>query len=89
VGVDLTRVFGYTLSAPSPRYEGKGTIEFDRAREFAEAGGREDTAVCLAIQRGLASGANESFVFGRYEGAVAHFHRTLHALIDGAQATAP
>ena len=63
---------------------GQGQAEaLARAREFAEAGGGEDTAVSLAIQRGLASGANESFVFGRYEGAVASFHRNLHELIDG------
>jgi len=84
LAVDRTRVFGYTLSAPSQRYEGNGAVEFERASEFAEAGGREDTAVSLAIQRGLASGANECFVFGRFEGAVAHFHRSLQALIDGA-----
>jgi phenylpropionate dioxygenase-like ring-hydroxylating dioxygenase large terminal subunit len=82
ISVDRTRVYGYLLSAPSPRYQGKGAEEYERAREFAEAGGREDTEVCLAIQRGLASGANEHFVFGRYEGAVAHFHRSLHELID-------
>jgi hypothetical protein len=83
--VDRTRVYGYTLSAPSARYEGQGAaVEFERASEFAEAGGREDTAVSLAIQSGLASGANESFVFGRFEGAVAGFHRNLQALIDTA-----
>jgi phenylpropionate dioxygenase-like ring-hydroxylating dioxygenase large terminal subunit len=84
LAVDRTRVFGYTLSAPSPRYEGKGAVEFQRARKFAEAGGREDTEVSLKIQRALASGANEHFVFGRYEGAVADFHRNLQALIDDA-----
>ena len=83
LAVDRTRVFGYTLSAPFQRYEGNGAVELERASEFAEAGGREDTAVSLAIQRGLASGANECFVFGRFEGAVAHFHRSLQALIDG------
>jgi phenylpropionate dioxygenase-like ring-hydroxylating dioxygenase large terminal subunit len=83
LSVDRTRVFGYTLAAPSPRYEHKGTAEYDRAREFAEAGGREDTAVSLAIQRALASGANDHFVFGRYEGAVADFHRSLQAMIEG------
>jgi phenylpropionate dioxygenase-like ring-hydroxylating dioxygenase large terminal subunit len=86
LSVDRTRVFGYTLSAPSPRYEAKGAVEFERAREFAEAGGREDTAVSLAIQRALTSGANEHFVFGRFEGAVADFHRNLGALIDEALA---
>jgi phenylpropionate dioxygenase-like ring-hydroxylating dioxygenase large terminal subunit len=84
LSVDRTRVFGYTLAMPSPRYEGRGAVEFERAREFAEAGGREDTAVSLAIQRGLASGANEYFSFGRFEGALADFHRSLQALIDAA-----
>ena len=84
IAVDRTRVFGYTLSAPSQRYASMGAAELERASEFAEAGGREDTAVSLSIQRGLASDANESFVFGRYEGAVADFHRSLQALIDTA-----
>ena len=34
-----------------------------------------------SIQRSLASGANETFEFGRFEGAIAHFHRNLHDLI--------
>jgi phenylpropionate dioxygenase-like ring-hydroxylating dioxygenase large terminal subunit len=82
LSVDRTRVFGYTLAVPTARYEGKGTVEYQRASEFAEAGGREDTEVSLSIQRGLASQANEHFVFGHYEGAVADFHRNLQARID-------
>ena len=34
-----------------------------------------------AIQRSLASGANEYFSFGRFEGAIAHFHATLAGVL--------
>ena len=34
-----------------------------------------------AIERSLASGANEHFSFGRFEGAIAHFHATLGGLL--------
>ena len=48
-------------------------------------GGAEDRAMALAVQRGLESGANEFLEFGRFEGAIGHFHRNLHALLDGAR----
>ena len=35
---------------------------------------------------GLASGANEFFEFGRFEGAIVHFHRGLHEALDGVRA---
>ena len=34
-----------------------------------------------AIQRGLSSGANSHFTFGRCEGAIVHFHRMLDAAL--------
>jgi len=37
----------------------------------------EDRAVVEAIQRGLSSGANPVFTFGRFEKAIVHFHRNL------------
>ena len=52
------------------------------AADLVDAGGAEDSAVACAIQRSLASGANEFFEFGRFEGAIAHFHRALHAALD-------
>jgi hypothetical protein len=33
--------------------------------------------MACAVQRGLTTGANEFFEFGRFEGAIGHFHRTL------------
>jgi phenylpropionate dioxygenase-like ring-hydroxylating dioxygenase large terminal subunit len=51
--------------------------------DLVDRGATEDRAVACAIQQGLASGANEFFEFGFFEGAIAHFHRTLHAILDG------
>ena len=42
---------------------------------------QEDRDVVEAIQRGIASGANEHFTFGRYEKLIGHFHRNLHDLL--------
>ena len=54
---------------------------------FVELGGREDRDMALRVQRGLDSGANSEVTFGRFEGALGHFHRHLHAdprpAIDG------
>jgi hypothetical protein len=57
-----------------------------RGADLVTAGAAEDSAVARAIQQGLASGANEVFEFGRFEGAIGHFHRALHAALDGARA---
>ena len=54
-----------------------------RGLDLVDAGAAEDRGVACAIQRGLASGANEYFEFGLFEGAIAHFHRTLHAVLNG------
>jgi phenylpropionate dioxygenase-like ring-hydroxylating dioxygenase large terminal subunit len=49
---------------------------------FVDRGGREDRDMALRVQRGLDSGANSEVTFGRFEGALAHFHRQLHAALD-------
>ena len=53
-----------------------------RDLDFVARGLREDRDMALRVQRGLGSGANSEVVFGRFEGALAHFHRHLHAAID-------
>jgi phenylpropionate dioxygenase-like ring-hydroxylating dioxygenase large terminal subunit len=58
-----------------------------RGADLVGAGATEDNDVARAIQRSLASGANEFFEFGRFEGALAHFHRTLDAALAGARAS--
>jgi phenylpropionate dioxygenase-like ring-hydroxylating dioxygenase large terminal subunit len=55
-----------------------------RDSDFGDAGIAEDIAVARAIQRGLHSGANQHFEFGRFEGAVSHFHRHLDAALAAA-----
>ena len=42
-----------------------------------DAGAVEDNAMACAVQRGVATGANEFLEFGRFEAAIGHFHRTL------------
>lgn len=85
VATDRTRFVTYTLTDRSHQ-EVDGEQAMKRSRDFLQAGTVEDTAVALAIQQGLASGANEFFEFGRFEGAIGHFHRALHAMIDEAAA---
>jgi phenylpropionate dioxygenase-like ring-hydroxylating dioxygenase large terminal subunit len=48
---------------------------------FVQQGGVEDRQMALAVQRGMATGANTHALFGRFEGALTHFHRNLHALV--------
>ncbi len=81
LAVDRTRQFTYTLTNgggddPAALAEARRDAEF-----VGNTGALEDRAVVHAIQRGLASGANEAFTFGRYESAIAHFHRTLTSLL--------
>ena len=79
VAIDATTTVTYTLAAAGDLETNKPAV--DRDSDFVGAGAREDRAVVESIQRGIASGANEVFEFGRFEGAIAHFHQGLHALI--------
>jgi phenylpropionate dioxygenase-like ring-hydroxylating dioxygenase large terminal subunit len=80
LGVDRTNVVAYSLTNrdgdPAQALEAA-----TRDAHFAESGASEDRAVVSAIQQGIAGGANESFVFGRFESAIVHFHRTLDAAL--------
>ena len=75
----LTRTVTYTLADAQTVRSDRPAIERDT--DFVTAGADEDRAIVESIQRGLASGANQVFEFGRFEGAITHFHRNLHALI--------
>jgi phenylpropionate dioxygenase-like ring-hydroxylating dioxygenase large terminal subunit len=81
LGVDRTRQFTYTLTNgggddPAALAEAKRDAGF-----VGNTGALEDRAVVEAIQRGLGSGANDHFTFGRYESAIVHFHQTLAAAL--------
>jgi phenylpropionate dioxygenase-like ring-hydroxylating dioxygenase large terminal subunit len=76
-----TRVVSYLLSNRSAS-DPSSTADAERDAAFVnQTGGAEDAAMVCAIQKGMASGANEYFLYGRFEGAIAHFHRELDALL--------
>jgi len=91
IAVDRTHLVTYVLGKPDdgaarpPREElGDGLRpQQKRGLDLVEAGGVEDRAMVLSVQRGIASGANEFFEFGRFESAIVHFHRALDAAVDG------
>mgnify|MGYP002623120092 FL=1 len=76
VAMDRTRLTTYVLADVSDDPE---SLEaFRRDTKFVdEAGGAEDREVVAAIQSSIASEANECFTFGRFEGAISHFHQSL------------
>ena len=82
LAMDRTRMVTYLMTDRDVQdVEAQDALK--RGGEFVNLGGIEDRDVACAIQRSLASGANEFFEFGLFEGAIGHFHRTLHAAIEG------
>jgi len=80
-GVDRTNVVAYSVTNKS----GDPADALEAAQRdvaFTDIGAAEDRAIVSAIQRGMASDANECFTFGRYESAIVHFHRTLDAALE-------
>jgi phenylpropionate dioxygenase-like ring-hydroxylating dioxygenase large terminal subunit len=82
LAIDRTRQITYTLTNdggddPAALAEAKRDAEF-----VGTTGAAEDRAVVQAIQRGLGSGANEAFTFGKFESAIVHFHKTLAAALS-------
>ncbi len=75
VAIDRTRTVTYTLTNRDPEPEAETAVA--KGKDFVASGVEEDRAVQIAIQRGLAAGANEVFTFGRFEGAIQHLHRNL------------
>ena len=63
--------------------KGEGAELSDKAKKDAafvvDTGGEEDAAVVAGIQESLSSGANTHFTYGKFEKAIIHFHKNLHA----------
>jgi phenylpropionate dioxygenase-like ring-hydroxylating dioxygenase large terminal subunit len=79
LGIDRTRLVTYALTN---RGGDEAAESAKRDAAFvSQTGAAEDRAIVQAIQRGLASGANEFFTFGHFEAAITHFHRNLHAAL--------
>jgi phenylpropionate dioxygenase-like ring-hydroxylating dioxygenase large terminal subunit len=60
-----------------------------RDTDFVKLGAVEDRDIACAVQIGLASGANEVLEFGRFEGAITHFHRQLGELLADGSGSRP
>lgn len=72
---DRTRMITYVLAE-----QGESETAA-RDAEFVEQGQAEDREMALTVQRGLTAGANDMLEFGRFEGALAHFHRQMAELL--------
>jgi phenylpropionate dioxygenase-like ring-hydroxylating dioxygenase large terminal subunit len=81
LAVDRTRMITYML-ADDRGEEAMAAAERD-AEFVSTAAAAEDRTAACAIQRGLASGANDAFTYGYFESAIVHFHRTLDAALAG------
>lgn len=80
--LESTKVITYSLTNRGSD-QAEMRREAERDAEFVgETGASEDRAVVCAIQRGISSGANESFTFGRFESAIVNFHRALGAALE-------
>ncbi len=80
-GLGETRSVTYSLTNRPSGDEDPAAAAKRDAAFVSQTGAAEDNAVVCAIQKGIASGANEHFSYGRFEGAIAHFHRSLDALL--------
>jgi phenylpropionate dioxygenase-like ring-hydroxylating dioxygenase large terminal subunit len=83
VAVDRTRLVTYGLTN-----RGADAADTEAAKRDAafvnQTGAAEDLAIVMAIQRSLASEANQFFTFGHFESAIAHFHGRLDAVLASA-----
>jgi hypothetical protein len=82
LAVNRTRFVTYTLTKGAESEADLAAIQ--KARDFVTAGTAEDREMADAIQHGFAANANDVFTYGLFEAAIANFHRSLAAAIDGA-----
>ena len=82
IAFDRTRLVTFQLAGRSPAEDRAAGDDARRDADFVALGAVEDLAMAEAVQAGLASGANEVLTFGRFEGALAHFHRHLDELVE-------
>ncbi len=81
LAIDRTRLITSMLTDRDPS-DGAAQANLERGGQLVNGGALEDREVACAIQRSLVSGANEFFEFGRFEGAIVHFHQTLRASLE-------
>jgi ring hydroxylating enzyme alpha subunit len=66
LAVGLTKVINYSLTDGDESDE-QWQHGLKCSLDFQQSGANEDRDVCVSIQRGLASGANEFLEFGRFD----------------------
>jgi phenylpropionate dioxygenase-like ring-hydroxylating dioxygenase large terminal subunit len=76
IAIDRTRVHSWAMNGRALK-NAENPHATEGAMQFLDAGVLEDRAMARSIQRSLGSGANEFFEFGKFEGALTHFHRSL------------
>jgi Rieske 2Fe-2S family protein len=76
-------LFVHTMLIPEAPADEKAAAHWQRSFELIDAGvfDKEDLVVCESIQRGLASGANDSMIVGRLEQNLQRFHSTVDAAL--------
>jgi phenylpropionate dioxygenase-like ring-hydroxylating dioxygenase large terminal subunit len=81
VSLTETRVVSHLLTN-RPASDPQAQADAERDAQFVnQTGATEDAAVTIAITRGLGSGANEVFTYGRFEGAIRHWHQQMDAAL--------
>ncbi|MEL6507260.1 MAG: SRPBCC family protein [Pseudomonadota bacterium] len=78
LGAAQTRV---RLSTLVPKRETANTAHWQRNHEITRTTLAEDFALGESIQAGLTAGANRAMTFGRFEGALHAFNRTVETLL--------
>ena len=77
--VDRTTMIRYTFANATETASNTDAVKRDT--DFVALGAAEDRAMVCGIQRGMASGANDSFIFGHFESAIVHLHKNLDAAL--------
>jgi phenylpropionate dioxygenase-like ring-hydroxylating dioxygenase large terminal subunit len=78
-----TRYFSFRIGRKIEAGDEEGVARMRRDADFvADTGSKEDAEMVQRIQDGLASEANEHFLYGHFEQAIVNFHKHLTALID-------
>ncbi len=76
-------MFVHTMFIPEDPHTDKGRAHYDRNFAMIDEGvfGAEDLFISEQVQRGVASGANETFVLGRFEQHLRRFHGHIRTML--------
>lgn len=85
LATDRTKLIEFALIPEAPRND-RARVHWDRNVQLYRDTLGEDYAQMESIQGGLASGANDSLRFGRFEAALARFNEQVEAELGAADA---